>query len=836
MMKLIVALLVFWSVISYAQQPTKPDTVKSQTPVAGQRILPATPPDTTVQETPSAVPAGNLQLAAPSNYSKLIKPYAITREGLFTVHQVDDKYYFEIPNSLLGRDILIVTRIAQGAAGGRNESAGYAGDQVGSTIIRFEKGPDHKLFLRRITYEEQPGDSTNSMFNSVVRSNLQPLVAAFGIGAYNPSGQTSVIDVTDYINGDNDILFFNSSTRKSMQVGSMQSNMCYIKDISSYPMNLEVRTIKTYVQTTSDNNFTLELNTSFVLLPKKPMRKRFADPRVGYFTERYTDYDANPQGVKVVNYIKRWRLEPRPEDMEKYKRGELVEPSKPIVYYIDPTTPKKWIPYLMQGVNDWQVAFERAGFKNAIMAKEAPDPLEQPNWSLQDARHSAIVYKPSSLANAAGPIITDPRSGEILESHINWYHNLMSILHDWYMIQCGAVDPRAQKMKFDDDLMGELIRSVCAHEVGHSLGLTHNFGSSSMVPVEKLRDRDWLEEHGHTPSIMDYSRYNYVAQPGDSVTQRGLISRIGGYDRWAIEYGYKLLPDITSEDNEIPFLNGWIMDQTKDKRLWFGAEFNSDDPRVQTEDLGDNAMIAGAYGIKNLQRIVPRLVQWTYEPNEGYKGLRRIYSGVVSQFNYYLGHVANYIGGTYETHKTAEQIGPVFSIVPAALQRDALKFLSDNILQTPMWLLDTALLSRTGQSPENIIGDAQRMVLNNLLSNSTLNKLSQGEAMYPNKAYRMVNYLDELDNTIWTELSYAGSISLYRRNLQRYYVERLIDLATPKSGWDNRDVGPVTKNKLNDIRLRIEKALLKTKDAMTVYHLKYILDKLPRQERETPYK
>ena len=248
---------------------------------------------------------------------------------------------------------------------------------------------------------------------------------------------------------------------------------------------------------------------------------------------------------KLSIISRRWRLEPKPEDMEKYKRGELVEPAKPIVYYIDPTTPKKWIPYLMQGVNDWQVAFERAGFKNAIMAKEAPDPSDQPNWSLQDARHSAIVYKPSSLANAAGPIITDPRSGEILESHINWYHNLMSILHDWYMIQCGAVDPRAQKMKFDDDLMGELIRSVCAHEVGHSLGLTHNFGSSSMVPVEKLRDRDWLEEHGHTPSIMDYSRFNYVAQPEDSVTERGLISRIGDYDLWAIEYGYKLLPEIT---------------------------------------------------------------------------------------------------------------------------------------------------------------------------------------------------------------------------------------------------------------------------------------------------
>ncbi len=816
----------------FAQQP---DTVKQHFPIippikSSDEIQPI---DTTILETPSSVPAGNMQLTAPSNYGKLIRPNAITRAGIFTVHKVGDKYFFEIPDTLLGRDILIVTRIAQGAAGIRPEYSGYAGDQVGNTIIRFEKGPEHKLFLRRITYEEQPGDSSNSMFKSVIRSNLQPLVAAFGIGAYSPNGKGSVIDVTDYINGDNDILFFNTSARKTMQVGSIQSNMCYIKDISSYPMNLEIRTIKTYVQTSSDNNFTLELNTSLVLLPKRPMRKRFADRRIGYFTERYTDYDANPQGVKIVNYIKRWRLEPRPGDIEKYKAGELVEPQHPIVYYIDPTTPKKWVPYLMQGVMDWQIAFERAGFKNAIIAKEAPDAETDPNWSLQDARHSAIVYKPSSIANAAGPIITDPRSGEILESHINWYHNLMSTLHDWYMIQCGMADPRARKMKFDDALMGQLIRAVCAHEVGHSLGLTHNFGSSASVPVEKLRDRAWVEEHGHTPSIMDYSRFNYVAQPEDSMSERGLISRIGDYDIWAIQYGYRLLPEITSEENEIPFLNGWIMEKSKDKRNWFGSEFSSEDPRIQTEDLGDNAMKASAYGIKNLQRIVPRLIQWTYEPNEGYRNLRRLYTGLLAQYNYYLGHVASNIAGTYETSKSAEQIGPVYSMVPAALQRDALHFLNKHVFQTPTWLLDTAVLSRTGQSPEQIVNDAQRMVINVILSNSKLNRLSEAEAMYGIKAYRLVEFVDDLDNMMWTELSDYATIGIYRRNLQRFYVERLTELSNTKSGWDTRDVGPVTRNKLIDIRLRIEKALPRTKDAMTVYHLRYILDRLPQANKIT---
>jgi len=460
-------------------------SVFSQTP-----IVPATLPtaadvqDTTKKETPASVPTANTQVSSPRNYNSIIRSNAITRKGLFWVHRVSDSYYFEIPDSLLGRDLLIVSRIAQGAAGAKTGYTGYAGDQIGNTIVRFEKGPGNKLFLRRITYEEQAGDTTNSMYNAVVRSNLQPLVAAFGISAYSPNDKGSLIDVTDYVNGDNDVFFFNSTSRKNMRVGTLQNNMSYIKDINPYQINLEIRTIKTYTQASTRNTFTVEINTSIVVLPKTPMQKRFSDKRVGYFTERYTDYDANPQGVKIINYIKRWRLEPKPEDIDKYMRGELVEPKKPIVYYIDPATPKQWVPYLIQGITDWQVAFERAGFKNAIIARLAPTEEQNPHWSLEDARHSAIVYKPSSIANAAGPIITDPRSGEILETHINWYHNLMSILRQWYMIQCGPLDKRAQRMRFDEKLMGELIRAVAAHEVVYSMVLTHKFVTGSYVPVE----------------------------------------------------------------------------------------------------------------------------------------------------------------------------------------------------------------------------------------------------------------------------------------------------------------------------------------------------------------
>jgi hypothetical protein len=783
--------------------------------------------DSLKKETPSSVPAANAQVSSPRNYNSIIRSNAITRKGLFWVHKVQDSYYFELPDSLLGRDLLVVSRIAQGAAGVRPGYSGYAGDQIGHTVIRFEKGPANKLFLRRITYEENAGDTTNSMYNAVIRSNLQPLVAAFGISAISPNDRGSLIDVTDYINGDNDILFFNTTSRQNMKVGSLQNNMCYIKDISSFPMNLEIRTIKTYTQTSSRNTFTLELNTSIVLLPKKPMQKRFADRRVGYFTERYTDYDANPQGVKVVSYIKRWRLEPKPEEIEKYLAGELVEPRKPILFYIDPATPKKWVPYLKQGIEDWQVAFEKAGFKNAVIGLEAPTAKQNPHWSLEDSRHSAIVYKPSSIANAAGPIVTDPRSGEILESHINWYHNLMSILRQWYMIQCGPNDPRARQMRFDDTLMGELIRSVATHEVGHALGLTHNFGSSSSVPVEKLRDREWLHNNGHTPSIMDYSRFNYVAQPEDSVDVRDLVSRIGEYDLWAIQYGYRWYPDMTTPEAEIPLLNQWIISTSVNNKLRFGSEFSNTDPRSQTEDLGDNAMKAGEYGIKNLQRVVPHLIEWTHTPNEGYRNLASMYKGVQNQFENYLGHALAYVGGKYETNKSVEQPGPIFEPVPVNIQLEALDFISRHILHTPKWLLDTAILGRIGTPPTEVINASQDMVLNSLLSNETLKRITEAEAMYADQTYRMMDYLNDLDDAMWTELRTNDVIDIYRRNLQRSYVDKLIDLRNPaKQQREFRDVAPILQGKLVEIRDRIKRSIPRVKDPMTLYHLKYIQEKL----------
>ncbi|HSC37780.1 MAG TPA: DUF5117 domain-containing protein, partial [Chitinophagaceae bacterium] len=375
------------------------------------------------------------------------------------------------------------------------------------------------------SFLERSKDSTeNGLYRSVLNSNLQPIVAAFDVKALSKDSTGVVIDATDYINGDNDVFFFDPLVKKMFSLGGLLPDRSYTEAVSAFPINVEIKTIKTYTRT-NGAIATYGLNSSVVLLPKIPMQARYFDSRVGFFASIFVDYDANPQGVKTQYDIWRWRLEPKPEDVEKYKRGELVEPKTPIVIYIDPATPKKWVPYLLQGINDWQAAFEKAGFKNAIIGKEAP--ANDPSWSLEDARHSVLVYKPSNIANASGPSVKDPRSGEIMETHINWYHNVMDLLYKWYFIQAAAVDPRARKPRLDDSLMGQLVRFVSSHEVGHTLGLRHNWGSSSTVPVENLRNKAWVEAHGHTPSIMDYARFNYVAQPEDHIGEKGMFPHIG---------------------------------------------------------------------------------------------------------------------------------------------------------------------------------------------------------------------------------------------------------------------------------------------------------------------
>lgn len=730
-------------------------------------------------------------------YAQVITPKAKSSFGFLAVHKVDNNYFFEIPDSMLNRDILIVNRISKAPTSRQKSRVGYPGDILGSKVIRFENKDNKRILVREYSYRER-SENKDGMFQSVRNSNTQPIVANFGIETIKKDSLTRnyVINVSVFLQKENPLFSFDADSKEYIGLLNMVGEGTYIDTLKAFPKNIEISTTVTYQSKKGMSNvgfletgspripLTYELNSSMVLLPEVPMKARLFDPRVGYFTVGYTDFDSNPQGIEYKKLITRWRLEPK--DEAAYLRGELVEPKKPIIIYIDPATPKKWVPYLIQGVNDWQVAFEKAGFKNAIYALEAP--TDDPSWSLEDARHSAIVYKPSDIPNASGPHINDPRTGEILETHINWYHNVMSLLRDWYMIQAGTIDEAARKMQLDDELMGQLIRFVSSHEVGHTLGLRHNFGSSHTVPVEKLRDKAWVEANGHTPSIMDYARFNYVAQPEDGITRAGIFPRIGIYDKWSIEWGYRWLPQFQTPEDEVAFSNQSIIEKLQtDVRYTFGTESDPNDPRNQSEDLGDDSMLASLYGIKNLKRIVPQILTWSYEPNKSYAGAGEIYSGVVSQFNRYLGHVTKNVAGIYSNSITVEQTDEIArEFVPANIQKRAIAFLNEQLFTTPEWLIDRQLMEKAKILPVNVICSLQSGVLARLINKNTLDKMSENEILNGKKAYTSAQMFNDLKKVIWSNL---GQSDIYKRNMQKAYVENLINLLDKKGNADKNASG-----------------------------------------------
>lgn len=808
-----------------------------------------------VPGTNPGTPGATAPKAGPKPYKDVITEKAVTRKGMFTVHKVEDKYYFELPPKIYGRDILVENRVSKSSAETPKGFYGYAGDEIGNNVIRFDKGPNNKIFLKNISYNVNLSDSSKPMFRSLQNNNIQPIALAFDVKAWVPDslGGGAVIDITDNITADNEIFGFAGFWKTQFTVGTFQLDKSYILSVKPYPTNVEIKTVKTFSKSAgagqpgipsgppSQATVTLEMNSSMLLLPEKPMKPRYEDRRVGYFSTGYTDYDMNPQGVKDISMIVRWRLEPKPEDMEKYKRGELVEPAKQIVYYIDPATPKKWVPYLIQGINDWQVAFEKAGFKNAIIGKEAPTWAEDSTWSLEDARNSGVIYKPSEVLNAYGPAVPDPRSGEILESHIGWFHNVMKLLRNWYMIQTAAVDPRARKMEFDDELMGQLIRFVSSHEVGHTLGLPHNFGSSGCVPVENLRNKAWVEANGHTPSIMDYARFNYVAQPEDNITAVGLYPRIGEYDKWAIEWGYKYLPDVTAEA-EVPILDKWIETHAGDKRYYYGRQGQPDDPRDQSEAVGDNAMVASAYGIKNLQRILPNLAAWTKEANEDYGSLSEMYGELTGQFRRYIGHVSYNFGGIYETLKKSDQAGNVYEYVSKATQKEAMDFINKQVFTTPTWLINKEVAAKAGINFTTVILTLQDAALNRMLSNYTMGKMLNAEATNGAEAYTVADLLGDLKANVFTELTTKKPIDIYRRNLQKSYVEKLGSLINPPAQTgitinfggqqqqmvDSKksDILSYLKGNARELKAACDAAALTATDKATKYHLQDLSDRL----------
>lgn len=790
----------------------------------------------------------------PKPYKEVITDKAVTHPGLFTVHKVDDKWYLEIADSMMLREFMAITRFGKTGGGGT-----YGGELANQQTLEWEKGPANTLFLRVVTLVSM-ADSTNKIYTAVRNSTVNPIAVAFDIKAYGPDSASVVIDVTDFFKGDNIPIGIPAAVKARMKLGGVAQDRSYIEQINTFPKNTEVRSVKTFssgggmpspfsFSFPSPNDaagaVTVEMNTSFLLLPAVPMEKRLFDARVGYFADDYTIYSDDQQKIENQEFIVRWRLEPRPEDREKWQRGELVEPQKPIIYYIDPATPKKWVPYLIQGINDWQAAFEKAGFKNAIQGREWP--AGDSSMSLEDARYSVLRYFASDIENAYGPNIHDPRSGEIIESHIGWYHNIMATLHNWYMIQAGAVDPRARKMNFDDSLMGNLIRFVSSHEVGHTLGLRHNMGSSSTVPVEKLRDKAWLGVHGHTPSIMDYSRFNYIAQPEDSIPEIDLFPRIGEYDRWAIQWGYSYA-GAKDPKEAAKILNRRVIDSLgANPRLWFGGEGFNQDPRAQLEDLGDNSMKASEYGIRNLQRILHGLPEWTREEGDKYDNLAELYREVVGQFSHYVGHVLKNVGGVSETVRSVEQPGDVYAPVPEARQREAVAFLNAQLFQTPKWLLDESILNKiSSPSAGDPVGSIQTGVLGSLLSPSRLNSLLQSANRFgDSRVYTVEELLTDMHKGIWKELTSYQPISAWRRNLQKTYVESLLAIVNPSPPPSSAGLpsglvllfGPNTKNtdlpsiaraELSALRAQIQASLPVTTDRLSKYHLQDLAERIRR--------
>jgi hypothetical protein len=810
------------------------------TAVCAQRPAPAMT-DTTHRPV-MAVPGK----AKPKPYKEVITVHARTQKGLFTVHQVDDKYYFEIPDSLLGREILTVVRLSRTAGG-----AGYGGEIANQKSLSFEKGPDNNIFIRVITLISS-ADSTNAISKAVSNSYLSPIGASLPVAAFGKDSASYVVDVTEFFKTDNTLTGLSAQAKGQYRVGGQAADRSYIQSIRSFPLNTEIRTVKTYTPGGGGGGFqpgmgfgkptvgdlagaiTLELNTSMLLLPKIPMQRRLYDPRVGYFADDFMLYGDDQQRVDKQEFAVRWRLEPKPEDRERYRRGELVEPAKPIVYYIDPATPKKWRPYLIAGINDWNKAFEKAGFRNAISAHEWPE--NDTTMSLEDARYSVLRYFASETENAYGPNVHDPRSGEIIESHIGWYHNVMQLLHDWYMIQCGAVDPRARTMKFDDSLMGNLIRFVSSHEVGHTLGLRHNMGASSQTPVELLRNKAWVEAHGHTSSIMDYARFNFVAQPEDNIGEAGLFPRIGDYDKWAIQWGYTYtgLDDPKKDKKEN---NRWIVDSLKaNPRLWFGGEGRSNDPRAQTEDLGDDPSKAGMYGIKNLQRVLQHLPEWTKEEGDTYTNLKEMYGQVIQQFDRYMEHAYKYIGGIEETVKSVEENGPVYAPTPKALQKEAVAFLCGQLFTTPQWLLNTNIENDVLQPSVSVLNPVIKDQEDALRAMFSLRKLGMLEANTTRfgaaNAYGIEEMFGDLKKTIWGGLSAHVPSDTYKRNLQKIYVKTLIDILDPPPpppgvmviggggpGAEITDIYSIVRAQLVTLKKEIDAAIPLTTDHLTRIHL-----------------
>ncbi|MDA0328071.1 MAG: zinc-dependent metalloprotease [Gemmatimonadetes bacterium] len=774
------------------------------------------------------------------SYAEIVDSTAASDEGLFIVHKNDDDYFFEVPDSLLRRDMLLISRVSGVQAG----MGGFlpAGAAVNRQMVRFERTGD-RILLRKYSGEAVADDSL--AISQSVRSNyLAPILASFDIEARGPSDTSSLIDVTDFYQGDTpSISGLRPAQRREYQVRRLDAPRSFIGSVRSYPLNVNVRHTLTYdagapPSDEQANTISMEMNQSLVLLPKEPMRARHADDRVGYFSIDRINYGLDEQMAETETFIRRWRLEP--SDPTAYARGELVEPVTPITWYIDPATPERWRGAVRRGVENWNSAFEAAGFRNAVRALDPPSRAEDPDWDPEDVRYSVVRWSASMTRNAQGPSTSDPRTGEIIESDIVWYHNHMRSYRNWMMVQTGAANPGARSLPIDNALMEEAMEQVITHEIGHAIGLPHNMVASSSFPVDSLRSQSFASRMGVAPTIMDYARQNYIAQPEDGLRPEDFLRRIGPYDDFSVSWGYRVIPDAASPDEELATLDRWIEERAGDRMYKFLPQggLGVTDPRAQTEDMGDDPVRASDFGMANLKRIVPNLVAWTTSPGEDYADLEEIYGEALGQWNRYVGHVLTVVGGVYVDLKTSDQEGVVYDVVPRDRQKTAMGWLAREVFEAPVWLNDPDILSRIGPTTGGLraLQGRQAGVLNRLLDPRRMDVLSEMEATQPAGAYPLIEFLDDVRGAVWGELSSASAINGYRRALQRAYVDRMATLMTEQPAGNNfqgpapnmsrSDVRPLIRAQLVGLRTEIEAASRRVSHRVTEAHLEDLLTRI----------